>query len=243
MASTDATVLEVAGIEVQVVRKNIKNLHLGVYPPEGRVRVAAPKRVDDEAVRLAVIGALSWIRRQQERFAKQERQTEREMVGGETHFFRGRRYRLRIVEENRAPSVQISNRAWIELRVRPGTGRDRKLELLNEWYRADLRSQVEPLIKQWTQKLGIEAPEWQIRRMKTRWGSCNPDRRTVLLNLELAKKPPSCVEYLVVHELIHILERHHTPRFTELLDAHLPSWRNARALLNAQPLAYETWTY
>lgn len=151
MASTDATVLEVAGIEVQVVRKNIKNLHLGVYPPEGRVRVAAPKRVDDEAVRLAVIGKLSWIRRQQERFAKQERQTEREMVGGETHFFRGRRYRLRIVEENRAPSVQISNRAWIELRVRPGTGRDRKLELLNEWYRADLRSQVEPLIKQWTQ--------------------------------------------------------------------------------------------
>jgi predicted metal-dependent hydrolase len=243
VASTEITKLEVAGLQVQVVRKDIKNLHLGVYPPVGRIRVAAPRRVDDEAVRLAVVGKLGWIRRQQERFVNQERQTRREMVDGESHYNQGQRYRLAVVEKEAAPAVRIANKSRIEIQVRPGTSRNRREEILNEWYRTNLRDQIKPLVEAWADKLEVGLPEWQIRRMKTRWGSCNTDRRRILFNLELAKKPHTCVEYLVVHELIHLLERQHTPRFTELMDTHYPTWRSAKSLLNAQPLAYEDWTY
>lgn len=248
MASTETTTsgkttLEVAGLEVHVHRKDIKNLHLGVYPPGGRVRVAAPLRIDDEAVRLAVVDKLSWIRRQQEHFTSLERQSRREMVDGESHYFQGRRYRLRIVEKEATPEVRIANKSFIELQVRPGTGRTRREEILNEWYRANLRTDLEPLVAAWSTELAIVEPEWQIRRMKTRWGSSNTDSGRILFNLELAKKPQACVEYLVVHELIHMLERGHTERFTALMDQHLPSWRNARSLLNSMPLAYEDWAY
>lgn len=228
---------------VEVVRKDIKNLHVGVYPPKGRVRVAAPLRLDDEAIRLAVITRLGWIRRQQKGFQQQERQSQREMVTGESHFYRGRRYRLHVIEHDGPPSVVLSNNSTIELRVRPESDRDAREEVLNRWYRRCLREQLPSLVEKWTPRVGIEIAEVRIKKMKTRWGSCNSEARRVWLNLELAKKPVSCLEYILVHEMVHFLERHHNERFRNLMDKLMPQWRLHREELNRFPLAHEDWSY
>lgn len=230
-------------MRVAVVRKAIKNLHLGVYPPDGRVRVAAPLRVSDAAVRVAVIGKLRWIRRQQAAFEHQERESERELVSGERHYFLGRRYRLEVVEAVGPARVVLRNQKTLALHMRPGWERQQCEALLHRWYRERLRELVPPLIEKWQAALGVEAAGWGIKKMKTRWGSCNAASRRIWLNLELAKKPPECLEYLVVHELVHLLVRHHDDRFNALMDRHLPRWRLARRALNAAPLAYETWEY
>lgn len=228
---------------MEIVRKDIKNLHLGVYPPSGRVRVAAPLRLGDEAIRLAVVSRLGWIRRQQRSFAEQERQSQREMVSGESHYFQGRRYRLAVVEHVGPAAVRFRNNATLELRVRPGTDRKRREAVLNRWYRQWLREQIPILIAKWERKIGVSAAEWGIKRMKTRWGTCNPDARRIWLNLELAKKPPSCLEYILVHEMVHLLERNHSERFRELMNRLLPQWRTHRQQLNRAPLVHEDWEY
>ena len=227
---------------VQVVRKAIKNLHLGVYPPNGRVRVAAPLRVSDNAVRLAVVGKLGWIRRQRARFEAQPRQSAREMVGGESHYAFGRRYRLRVIFTPGPARVVLAGKA-LELRVAQNASTQQRLRLLQGWYRERLRERLEPLLGKWQKVLGVDLAEWGIKRMKTKWGSCNPEARRIWLNLELAKKPVQCLEYLIVHELAHLIERHHNDRFTALMDEHLPDWKARRALLNAQPLAHDAWAY
>ena len=228
---------------MEIVRKDIKNLHLGVYPPSGRVRVAAPLRLGDEAIRLAVVSRLGWIRRQQRSFAEQERQSQREMVSGESHYVQGRRYRLAVVEHVGPAAVRFRNNATLELRVRPGTDRKRREAVLNRWYRQWLREQIPILIAKWERKIGVSAAEWGIKRMKTRWGTCNPDARRIWLNLELAKKPPSCLEYILVHEMVHLLERNHSERFRELMNRLLPQWRTHRQQLNRAPLVHEDWEY
>lgn len=235
--------IRVSGLAVQVVRKDIKNLHLGVYPPAGRVRVAAPLRVGNDAVRLAVIGKLGWIRKQQARFAAQPRQTERQMVSGESHYFLGRRYRLRVVEGGGPSRVVLRNRTTLELQVRTGSDARRRDRVLRKWYRERLRGLVPPLLAKWDSLLGVHASAWGIKKMKTKWGSCNVDSRRIWLNLELAKKPVRCLEYLVVHELAHLIERLHDGRFVAILDRHLPHWRRCREELNSEPLPHETWTY
>jgi predicted metal-dependent hydrolase len=229
-------------MQVEVVRKAIKNLHLGVYPPAGRVRVAVPTRVDDEAVRLAVISKLGWIRRQQARFDEQPRQSQREMIAGESHYFQGRRYRLRVVEENAAPRVQIGG-STLKLSVRPDTNAAKREAVLNDWYRSGLKSLLPGLIAKWEPVIGVEVVGWGVKKMKTMWGACNTNAGRIWLNLELAKKPPQCLEYILVHEMVHLLERHHNGRFKEHMDRLMPQWRLLRDELNRAPLGHEAWTY
>jgi predicted metal-dependent hydrolase len=228
---------------VQVFRKGIKNLHLGVYPPHGRVRVAAPLRVSDDAVRLAVIGKLGWIKRQRAKFEAQPRQSAREMVSGESHYFLGRRYRLRVIEHNGAAGVKLRNNSTLELRVRPKTAAGQRNRILHQWYRQRLKELIPPLIEKWQAALGVAVAEWGIKKMKTRWGTCNIEARRIWVNLELAKKPVQCLEYIVVHELAHLIARHHDDRFVVLMNQHIPQWRAQRAALNAAPLAHGSWNY
>ena len=241
--SIETSEITVSGVRVSIVRKAIKNLHLAVYPPHGRVLVAAPLAVSDEAVRLAVIGKLGWIKRQQARFESQPRQSEREMVSGESHYFLGQRFRLRVVHDEGPAKVVVRGKSTIELHVRRGMNAGQRERVLLRWYRRELKKLVPPLLEKWQAALGVQIDEWGIRRMKTRWGSCNPKARRIWLNLELAKKPAPCLEYLVVHELAHVIERHHNDRFVAILDKHLPHWRLHREELNSAPLAHETWTY
>ncbi len=241
--STKGHKIEVGGIAVEVVRKDIKNLHVGVYPPNGRVRVAAPSRLDDEAVRLAIITRLGWIRRKQKGFLEQARQSPREMVTGETHYVQGRRYRLRVMEHDGPASVSLPNNTTMELRVRPGTDRDGREAVLNRWYRQRLAEQIPALVAKWEPRLGVSVAEWRIKRMRTRWGSCNTTARRIWVNLALAKKPPSCLEYIVVHEMVHLIERLHNDRFLEHMDRFLPQWRLCRDELNRAPLGHEGWRY
>ena len=241
--TTERQRIEVRGIPVEVVRKDIKNLHLGVYPPGGRVRVAAPLRHDDEAVRLAVISRLGWIRRRQREFEQQDRQSEREMVTGETHYVWGRRYRLNVMEHEGPPVVSLSSNSVLSLWVRPRVARREREAVLLRWYRRILRAQIPMLIAKWEPAVSVSVADWGIRRMKTRWGTCNARARRIWLNLELAKKPPSCLEYILVHEMVHLLEPRHNDRFTAHLDVLMPQWQVRRTQLNRAPLAHEQWKY
>jgi predicted metal-dependent hydrolase len=235
--------ITVSGVQVQVFRKGIKNLHLGVYPPHGRVRVAAPLRVSDDAVRLAVIGKLGWIKRQRAKFEAQPRQSAREMVSGESHYFLGKRYRLRVVERDGPAGVELRNKSKLELHVRPETDAGQRNRILHQWYRQQIKEMIPPLIEKWQAALGVAVAEWGVKKMKTRWGTCNIEARRIWLNLELAKKPVQCLEYIVAHELVHLIERNHNDRFVSILEKHLPHWRLHRQELNSAPLAHETWSY
>ncbi|MCX6930183.1 MAG: SprT family zinc-dependent metalloprotease [Verrucomicrobia bacterium] len=241
--NTEKRQIVVNGLAVQIVRKAIKNLHLGVYPPNGRVRVAAPLAVTDAAVRLAVIGKLGWIKRQQARFEAQPRQSEREMVSGESHYFLGSRYRLRVIERNGATSVALRNKSTLELHVRPETDAGQRNRILHHWYRRQLKELIPPLIEKWQMVLGVAVEEWGVKKMKTKWGTCNIEARRIWLNLELAKKPVPCLEYIIAHEMVHLLERHHNDRFIAIMDKSLPHWRSCRHQLNAAPLGHDTWSY
>ena len=233
--------LEVGGISVEVVRKQIKHLHLGVYPPEGRVRVAAPMRLDDDAVRAAVISRLAWIRRKRAEFARQPRQSRREFVSGESHFFEGRRYRLAVVESTGRTGIRLRNNAWIEMRVRAATGRDAREAMLYRWYRARLRERVPDILAEWEPLIGVQVVDWRIRRMKTRWGTCNATARRIWLNSELAKQPLACLEYVVVHEMVHLVEPSHNERFREIMDRAMPGWPQRVDELNRSQLPDEGW--
>ena len=241
--STDRKYFTIRGLQIEIVRKDIKNLHLGVYPPSGRVRVAAPLLIKDDAIRLAIIGKLGWIRRQQAKFANQSRQTVREMVSGETHYFLGQRYRLRIVHNDGPSKIVVRNKSVIELQVRPGISSEYKERILQEWYRSQLKTLIPPLLKKWETRLKVKANEWGVRRMRTKWGTCNEKVGRIWLNLELAKKPEQCLEYVLVHELSHLIERKHNDRFIAIMNKSLPHWRSIKAELNAAPLAHEEWGY
>lgn len=235
--------IDINGISVEVVRKDIKNFYIGVHPPKGRVRVSVPLRLDDDAVRMAVISRLGWIRRQQAAFEGQDRQSQREFVTGESHYFAGRRYRLEVVEQDCPPKVWLPNNTKVALRVRPGSDRDTREAVMQRWYRQYLRSQLPPLLEKWEAKLGVSVNEVRIRKMKTLWGSCNIAAKRIWLNLELAKKSESCLVYVLGHEMVHLLERSHNERFRELMDNFLPQWRIYRDELNRAPLPHEDWRY
>lgn len=241
--NTERRSLAVAGLTVAVERKAIRNLHLGVYPPAGRVRVAAPLAVSDAAVRLAVIGKLGWIKRQQVRFNGQVRQSEREMVSGESHYFLGRRYRLRVIPHDGTPHMRLRKKSMLDLHVRPAMSAAHRERVLQKWYRQQLKALLPALLKKWPPLLGVQVADWGIKKMKTKWGTCNIEARRIWLNLELAKKPVQCLEYILVHELAHLLERKHNDRFVALMNQHLPQWRLHREKLNSAPLAHENWSY
>lgn len=235
------TTLHVLDIPVLVVRKPIKNMHLAVYPPDGRVRVSAPLRITDENIRLAVISRLKWIRKKQATFAAQPRQSAREMVTGESHYIFGQRYRLEVIERQGRHEIVIKNNTTLQLFVKPQTSIQSRKKVLNEWYRQQLKTRIPDLLNQWQPIIGKQASDWGVKKMKTRWGSCNIAARRIWLNLELAKKPIECLEYVLVHELVHLHERHHNDRFKGLMDKFLPQWRSRRDILQQAPLGHEHW--
>lgn len=239
--TTDSRVLRVGDLRVSVVRKTIKNVHLGVYPPDGRVRVAVPMAVSDAAVRVAVVTRLGWITRQREAFLRQPRETSREMVSGESHYYRGRRYRLRVEEADGSPGVEVRGMTVLGLCARPGSTAADREGVLYAWYRQRMREAVARLLPKWQHRCGVEARSVGLRRMKTKWGSCNPSARRVWLNVELIKKAPASLEYVLVHELVHLRERSHGDRFIEIMDGVMPSWRVRRQELNELPLRHDTW--
>lgn len=241
--NTERSRITVSGLPVEIIRKGIKNLHLGVYPPNGRVRVAAPTRIHNDAVRLVVISKLAWIKRQRKRFHAQARQTDREYASRESHYFLGRRYLLKVIQHAGSPQVLRRGNKTLELRIAPGTTRQRREHILLDWYRTNLKALIPPLIEKWEAKVGMRVEDWGVRRMKTKWGSCNGADRRIWLNLELAKKPVHCLEYIIVHEMLHLIERNHNDRFITLMDKFLPNWRHRRDDLNCAPLAHETWSY
>lgn len=230
-----AATLELAELAVEVVRKPIKNLHLGVYPPDGRVRIAAPERMPMDAIRLFAIGKLPWIRRQQARFSAQEREGQPEYIERESHYLWGRRYLLRIRETDSTPGVRQQART-LDLHVRPGADAVQRKKTMEAWYRDQLREALPPLLAKWQKLLGVQPRRVHLQRMKTKWGSCNPALGSIRLNTELARKPAECLEYILVHELTHLIEPSHSSRFTTILDRALPQWREVRGVLNCLPL-------
>lgn len=235
--------ITISDITVDVIRKDIKNMHLAVYPPDGRVRLAVPARVKEEAVRLFVISKLGWIKRHRRRFQEQERVPPREYKERESHYFLGRRYLLRIRETKGAGYVELTNKTYLDLYVPEYADEAYMERIVNEWYRTELKRLLPPMVKEWERKMDLTVNFWGIKRMKTKWGSCNPDTARIWLNLELAKKPISCLEYILVHEMVHLLERHHNDRFRAYMDHYLPGWAHRRAELNRLPVSREEWEY
>jgi predicted metal-dependent hydrolase len=234
--------LKLGSVTVDVVKKDIKNVHLSVYPPEGRVRISAPLRMSPTSIRLFAISKLQWIRRQQGKLVDQERETPREYLERESHYLWGKRYLLQVVEVESSPRVEIRHRT-IALYVRTSSGEDRKRELIEEWYRTQLREAAQPLIVKWERAMGVKVDKVFVRRMKTKWGSCSRTSSSIRLNTDLARKPPACLEYIVVHELAHLIEPSHNDRFIALLDRMMPNWRSYKRLLNQLPVRHENWVY
>ncbi|MBC8420253.1 MAG: M48 family metallopeptidase [Desulfobacterales bacterium] len=234
--------LKLGNITVDVVQKNIKNIHLSVYPPTGRVRISAPNRMDLATIRVFVISKLSWIKKQQTRLRNQEREAQREFINRESHYFNGKRYLLKVTERDAAPKVILKHSA-IELFVRPETDAVKRKSILDEWYRRKLKETLPLLIEKWEKKINVQVNEFGIKKMKTKWGTCNIKAKRIWLNLELAKKPPECLEYIVVHEMVHLLERNHNDRFIALMTDFMPKWRFYKDELNRLPVSHVDWHY
>jgi len=230
-------------ITIDVVRKDIRNLHLAVYPPSGRVRIAAPLKVDDEAVRLFAISKLSWIKKNQAKYINQERQSERKFISGESHYFKGQRYILNVIYHTGYPRVRIRNKKYIDLQVKEGYTAGQRENVITNWYRKSLKEQIPALIEKWQKIIGVDGVQCEVKKMKTKWGTCNREAKRIWLNLELAKKPERCLEYIIAHEIVHILERNHTERFVTIMDKTMPKWREYKKELNQFPLAHEVWSF
>lgn len=233
--------MKICNLEVQTVKKNIKNIHLGVYPPLGRIRVAAPTKTDDETIRLFLISKISWIRKQCSKFAKQQRQTKREYVSGESHFFLGNRYRLNVVHTDRNPMVEITRKTHIDLHINPNTNVEKREEILNKFYRRELKNHLPALVEKWQKITGAKINEVHVKKMKTKWGTSNPKERRIWLNLELAKNNLRCTEYVLAHEMTHLIEKKHTDKFHRLMDLFMPQWQQHKNELNHTVLGYFEW--
>ena len=229
-------------IQVDVVLKDIRNIHLGVYPPHGRVRVAAPTGTNLERLRLFLVSKLDWIKKQRKKVLGQKRETKRDYLDRESHFVWGRRYLLKVQERNAPPVIELKANQMV-LGVRPGTSRDRRAEVVEAWYRKLVKDSASQWVEKWEPKLKVSLGHLHVRTMRTRWGTCNPSTSTIRLNTDLAKKPPECLEYIVVHELVHLLEPTHNARFVALMNRHMPDWRHRRQVLNSLPVRHEEWEY
>lgn len=233
----------ISNIKIDVVRKDIKNIHLSVHPPNGRVRISVPIMLNEDAIRLFTISKLSWIKKQQRKFEGQERQTPREFKDRESHYFLGRRYLLNIIESNITPKVNLRNSNFIDLYVRPGSSKEKRGAILNKWYRERLKEIIPDIISRWEKVLNVEVKEFGIKQMKTRWGTCNTKAKRIWINLELAKKPLHCLEYIIVHEMIHLLERNHNERFLAYMNQFIPQWKKYKRELNKFPVSHSDWNY
>lgn len=232
--------IELGDISIRVMRKPIRNVHLSVHPPDGRVTLSAPSGTRAEVARAYAISKLGWIRRQREQLAAQARESPRRFVERESHYLWGRRHLLMVVEEDTKPSVSVDPKR-ITLRVRPGSTSEKRASLIHEWHKSLLHEVVPALIQKWEPRLSVTVEQYFLQRMKTKWGSCNHEAGHIRINTELVKKPKDLVEYVVVHEMVHLIEPTHSEQFISLLIKHFPSWREARAELNELPLAAEEW--
>ena len=235
---TNIEFIDIAGLSVELVRKPIKNLHIGVYPPAGHVRVAAPPAISDDAVRVAVVTRLGWIKKKQREFAGQAREPERRFVSGETHYVFGKPLRL-LVKSAQGQRCVIEQDASDRLRmtVPRGSPIEQRSAWMAAWYRKQLKEKAAPRISKWSERLGFPEPQWGVKLMKTKWGSCNPEKALVWINLDLAKKPLSALDYVILHELAHFVSPRHDDVFIGLLDKNMPGWRQVRADLNTLPLS------
>ena len=236
------TEIKLGEITVDVLLKDIKNIHLSVYPPTGRVRISAPLRFDIDTIRIFAISKLGWIKKQQTKLRSQERESPREYVERESHYFMGRRYLLKISETDLAATVVLRH-SQIELVVKRGATKEQRRRLLEGWYRQQVKKKAEDVISKWASQIGVRVFEFGVKKMRTKWGSCNKDAKRIWINLELAKKPPGCLEYIVVHELLHLIERNHGARFVGLMDRFMPQWRQYRDELNSLPVSHSNWRY
>ena len=235
--------IEISDVSIDVLRKNIKNMHLSVYPPTGRVRIAVPLDVDDQAIRLFAIFKLAWIKKNQRNFKQQDRQSPRAFEERESHYFEGRRYLLRVTEYDGVPKVEIKSKNHIDLYLRPDSTIEQCQHIINNWYRKYLKSQIPPLIEKWERKMGVTVEDWGVKQMKTKWGACNIEAKRIWINLELAKKPVYCLEYIIVHEMVHLLERHHNDYFLAYMTRFMPKWKLYKEELNRLPVSHGEWGY
>ena len=235
------TTIDLGGTTLHVVRKDIKHVHLSVYPPAGKVRVAAPVRMSLDTIRLFTISKIHWIRQQQKKLREQARETPREYLDRESHYVWGQRLLLKVAEHEAPPSVEVLGSKLV-LKVRPGADEVERAAVVAAWYRHLIRESVPALIRAWSPRLKVAVEHFYIQQMKTMWGSCNPTARTIRLNTELAKKPRECLEYIVVHEMAHLRDHTHGPRFVALMDRFMPNWRDTREMLNRLPTRHERWS-
>jgi len=234
--------IQLGNISVDVVLKNIKNVHLSVYPPTGRVRISAPANMSIDTIRVFAISKLDWIKKQQGKLREQSRETPRDFVDRESHYVWGKRYLLQVMERDQPPSVTLKG-SKIILGVRPDTGTEKRHMLLESWYREQLKAAMPALITKWEGRMDVIVNCFYVQRMKTKWGSCKPEKQSIRLNTDLARKPRECLEYILVHEMVHLIEPTHNARFAVLMDRLLPQWRTLRDELNAAPLAHAEWRY
>ena len=225
-------IITVNKIPVEVEWKDIKNIHLTVYPPDCRVHISAPLSMPKDSIRLYIISKLEWIHKRIEMIKNQARQTDREYVSGENHYYKGIRYLLNVVYQQSPPAVAISGTQYINLYAREGSSVEKREEILREWYRSELKNTLKPLVEKWEDILQVQVRHWEVKQMKTLWGSCNHKTQRIIFNLELIKKPTHCIEYIVAHEIAHLMERLHNSCFTAILDTHIPNWRLLKNELN-----------
>tara|TARA_B100000949_G_scaffold208047_1_gene199628 strand:- start:2329 stop:3057 length:729 start_codon:yes stop_codon:yes gene_type:complete len=235
--------LTVANIEIDVIKKNIKNMHLAVYPPTGRIRLSAPVETDHEVIRLFAISKLGWIKKHVKNFKEQPRESEREFVDGESHYVKGKRYLLKVKETTGRAKVNLKGSKTLVLEIKPDASRADKAKVVKEWYRNQLKAEIPELLAKWEKHMGVKSEAWGVKQMRTKWGACNIEDKRIWLNLELAKKPTICLEYIIVHELTHLLERNHNDRFIKYMDVFMPKWRLHREELNSLPVAHNDWVY
>ena len=234
--------IQLGDIALDVVRKDIKNVHLSVHPPTGKVRIAAPARMSLDNIRVFAIAKLTWIRQQQKKLLEQERESPREFLNRESHYVWGKRYLLSVIERDAPAAVEL-NHSRLVLQVRPDADLARMQALLEEWYREQMKAAVPALTSKWEPLMGVKVERLFVQRMKTKWGSCNHVARTVRLNTDLAKKPRECLEYILVHEMVHLIEPTHNTRFIELMNWFLPNWKSRQQLLNRLPVRHESWSF
>ncbi|MCF7860896.1 M48 family metallopeptidase [Candidatus Woesearchaeota archaeon] len=233
--------IDVYSLKVDTVKKDIKNIHLGVYPPDGRVRVAAPNKTTDDSIRLLVSSKIPWIKKQRKKFEKQERQSKREYVSGESHYFLGNRYLLNVIETDSKPRIELKRKTRIDLYIQPHLKIEQRAKVFDEFYREELKKNIPQVLKKIQKKIMVEVSDIRIKKMKTKWGTCNPKAKRIWLNLELAKKPIHCLEYVLIHEIVHLTEKNHTDKFFYLMKSILPQWELYKAELNSGILGYSSW--
>ena len=234
--------IKLGDISIEVEQKNIKNLHLSVYPPKGRVRIAAPLKMKLDTIRIYAISKLSWIKKQQTKILSQKREAPREYLTKESHYYLGKRYLLKVIELDTVPIVNLTHNT-IELYVRPGSNIEKRKEILDNWYREQLRDVANDLILHWEKKMKLKVIELGIKKMKTKWGACNEDAKRIWLNFELIKKPIECIEYIVLHEMLHLKVRNHNDKFVAYMNHFLPEWKQVNQIKNKHPVTHVDWEY